>query len=125
MKDGDIVSVDCGVVKNGFFGDSAYTFPVGEVNPKVLNLLKITKESLYKAIEIAIVGNRLGDNAEMAMIELVDYNENLQKSAKVAVEKKTRRSGGAKKKTESTETPEVNHENDSAIDSTDTEETTA
>ena len=70
------------------------------------------------------LGNRLGDNAEMAMIELVDYNENLQKSAKEAVEKKTRRSGGAKKKTEPTETPEVNSENDSAIDSTDTEETT-
>lgn len=64
LKDGDIVSVDCGVVKNGFFGDSAYTFSVGEVNPKVLNLLKITKESLYKAIEIAIVGNRLGDIGE-------------------------------------------------------------
>jgi hypothetical protein len=61
----------------------------------------------------------------MDMIELVDYNENLQKSAKVAVEKKTRRSGGSKKKTESTQTPEVNQENDSAIDSTDTEETTA
>ena len=71
------------------------------------------------------LGNRLGDNAEMAMIELVDYNENLQKSAKAVVEKKTRRSGGAKKKTESTESPEVNQENDSAIDSTDTEETTA
>lgn len=71
------------------------------------------------------LGNRLGDNAEMAMIELVDYNENLQKSAKVAVEKKTRRSSGAKKKTESTQAPEVNPENDSAIDSADTEETTA
>ena len=71
------------------------------------------------------LGNRLGDNAEMAMIELVDYNENLQKSAKVSVEKKTRRSGGAKKKTETSQTPEVNPENDSAIDSTDTDETTA
>jgi len=71
------------------------------------------------------LGNRLGDNAEMAMIELVDYNENLQKSSKIAVEKKTRRSGGSKKKTETTQTPEVNQENDSAIDSTDTEETTA
>ena len=71
------------------------------------------------------LGNRLGDNAEMAMIELVDYNENLQKSAKVVAEKKTRRSGGSKKKTESTQTPEVSQENDSSIDSTDTEETTA
>ncbi|MCE9539739.1 MAG: type I methionyl aminopeptidase [Bacteroidetes bacterium] len=61
LKDGDIVSVDCGVVKNKYFGDSAYTFTIGEVEPEVLNLLKITKESLYKAIEVAIVGNRLGD----------------------------------------------------------------
>lgn len=71
------------------------------------------------------LGNRLGDNAEMAMIELVDYNENLQKSAKVAVEKKTRRSVGAKKKTDLTENSEVNSENESAVDTTDTEETTA
>jgi methionyl aminopeptidase len=61
LKDGDIVSVDCGVVKNNYFGDSAYTFAVGEVKPEILNLLKITKESLYYAIEIAIVGNRIGD----------------------------------------------------------------
>lgn len=64
LKDGDIVSVDCGVVKNNFFGDSAYTFTVGEVKPETLNLLKVTKESLYKAIEVAIVGNRLGDIGE-------------------------------------------------------------
>lgn len=61
LKDGDIVSVDCGVVKNKFFGDSAYTFAIGEVKPETINLLKVTKESLYKAIEVAIVGNRLGD----------------------------------------------------------------
>ncbi|MGB3946451.1 MAG: type I methionyl aminopeptidase [Bacteroidia bacterium] len=61
LKDGDIVSVDCGTVKNGFFGDSAYTFPIGEVNAETLNLLKVTKESLYKAIEVSIAGNRLGD----------------------------------------------------------------
>lgn len=64
LKEGDIVSVDCGVVKNKYFGDSAYTFTIGEVKPEVLNLLKITKESLYKAIEKAIVGNRLGDISE-------------------------------------------------------------
>ena len=51
------------------------------------------------------LGNRLGDNAEMAMIELVDYNENLQKTAKAKVEKKTRRSGGAKKKADAPSTP--------------------
>lgn len=61
LKDGDIVSVDCGVIKNKFFGDSAYTFAIGEVKPEILNLLKVTKECLYKAIEVAVVGKRLGD----------------------------------------------------------------
>lgn len=61
LRDGDIVSVDCGVVKNKFFGDSAYTFAIGDVKPEILNLLKVTKESLYKAIDNAIVGKRLGD----------------------------------------------------------------
>jgi len=61
LKDGDIVSVDCGVIKNQFVGDSAYTFAIGEVKPEILNLLKVTKESLYKAIDVAVVGKRLGD----------------------------------------------------------------
>jgi len=61
LKDGDIVSVDCGVYKNGFHGDSAYTFAVGEVTPEVEKLLRVTKESLYLGIEKAIVGNHLGD----------------------------------------------------------------
>lgn len=61
IKEGDIVSVDCGALKNGFYGDSAYTFPVGEVHPEVLKLLNTTKESLYKAIEVAVEGKRLGD----------------------------------------------------------------
>ncbi len=61
LKDGDIVSVDCGVYKNGFHGDSAYTFCVGEVNPEIVALLKTTKESLYKGIEQATEGRRLGD----------------------------------------------------------------
>jgi methionyl aminopeptidase len=64
LKDGDVVSVDCGVVKNNFFGDSAYTFAVGEVESEILNLLRITKESLYKGIEMAIAGKRLGDIGE-------------------------------------------------------------
>jgi methionyl aminopeptidase len=64
LKDGDIVSVDCGVVKNKFFGDSAYTFPIGEVKPEVIQLLKVTKESLYKGIEWTIAGKRLGDIGE-------------------------------------------------------------
>ncbi len=61
LQEGDIVSVDCGVLKNGFYGDSAYTFMVGEVDPNVKNLLLATRESLYKGIEQAVVGNRIGD----------------------------------------------------------------
>ena len=61
LKDGDIISVDCGVLKNGYYGDSAYTFAVGEIAPKVRQLMKVTKESLYKAIEKAVAGNRLGE----------------------------------------------------------------
>jgi methionyl aminopeptidase len=64
LRDGDVVSVDCGVIKNKFFGDSAYTFAVGEVKPEVLNLLKVTKECLYKAIEVSVSGKRLGDIGE-------------------------------------------------------------
>lgn len=61
LKDGDIISVDCGVYKNGFHGDSAYTFCVGEVAAETIQFLKTTKESLYKGIEMAIEGKRLGD----------------------------------------------------------------
>jgi methionyl aminopeptidase len=61
LKDGDIVSVDCGTVKNGFYGDSAYTFAVGEVKEEVLMLMKRTKESLYIGIENAVAGKRIGD----------------------------------------------------------------
>jgi methionyl aminopeptidase len=61
LKDGDIVSVDCGVLKDGYYGDSAYTFAVGNVKPEVLLLMKTTKESLYKGIAVAHSGKRLGD----------------------------------------------------------------
>ena len=61
LKDGDIFSVDCGVLINGFNGDSAYTFCVGEVKPEIVSLLKTTKESLYKGIEMAEEGKRIGD----------------------------------------------------------------
>jgi len=61
LKDGDIVSVDCGTLMNEFYGDSAYTFAIGEVDEKVLLLLERTKESLYLGIEQAIVGKRVGD----------------------------------------------------------------
>jgi len=61
LQEGDIVSIDCGTIKNGFYGDSAYTFTVGEVESQVSSLLKATKESLFKGIEQAIAGNRVGD----------------------------------------------------------------
>jgi len=61
LRDGDIISVDCGALKNGYHGDSAYTFCVGEVDPKIVLLLKTTKDSLYKGIEQAIEGKRIGD----------------------------------------------------------------
>jgi methionyl aminopeptidase len=61
LKEGDIISVDCGVKLNGYFGDSAYTFEVGEVEPATRKLVKNTKESLFRGIEKAIEGNRLGD----------------------------------------------------------------
>lgn len=61
LRQGDIVSIDCGTIVNGFVGDSAYTFVVGETNAQNDELLRVTKEALYKGIEIAKVGNRIGD----------------------------------------------------------------
>jgi methionyl aminopeptidase len=61
LKNGDIISVDCGVLKSGFYGDSAYTFPVGEISVEAQQLLAVTKESLYKGIESAVQGKRVGD----------------------------------------------------------------
>lgn len=61
LKEGDIVSIDCGTKLDGFCGDSCYTFCVGEVSNEVKQLLKTTKESLYKAIQTSIVGRRVGD----------------------------------------------------------------
>lgn len=61
LKDGDIVSVDCGVLMNGYYGDSAYTFTVGNVQKDVLLLLEKTRESLYIGIETAVAGKRIGD----------------------------------------------------------------
>ena len=61
LEDGDIISVDCGAVKNGFYGDHAYTFEVGEVSPEIKQLLKVTKESLYLGIKEFKLGNRVGD----------------------------------------------------------------
>jgi len=61
LKDGDLVSVDCGVILDGFYGDTAYSFEVGEVAEPVKKLLRITKESLFLGVEMAVEGNRLGD----------------------------------------------------------------
>ncbi len=61
LKEGDIVSVDCGALKDGFHGDSAYTFCVGEVSSDVKQLLEVTKQSLYKGIDQAVEGSRIGD----------------------------------------------------------------
>jgi methionyl aminopeptidase len=61
LKDGDIISVDCGVFHQGFHSDCAYTYPVGEVSSDILSLLKATRESLYVGIEKATFGNRVGD----------------------------------------------------------------
>jgi len=75
LKDGDIISVDCGVFHRGFHSDSAYTYPVGEVSPKIISLLKATKESLYLGIEKAVYGNRIGDigNAIQKYVEAKGY----------------------------------------------------
>ena len=61
LKEGDIVSVDCGTYMDGYYGDTAYTFPVGEISEEVMKLLKTTKESLFKGIENAVEGKRVGD----------------------------------------------------------------
>lgn len=64
LKSGDVISVDCGVKMNGYYGDSAFTFPVGEVDTETLQLLRVTRESLYRGIEKAVAGGRLGDISE-------------------------------------------------------------
>ena len=61
LENGDVISLDCGVLKNGFYGDSAYTFEVGDVAPEIQKLLSVTKECLTLAIEQAVTGKRIGD----------------------------------------------------------------
>lgn len=61
LQEGDIISIDCGAIKNEFYGDHAYTFPVGEIDPEVEKLLRVTKESLYVGIREFKAGNRVGD----------------------------------------------------------------
>ena len=71
LINGDLVSIDIGVFKNGFHGDHAYTFGVGEISEAVKKLMRVTKESLYKGIEKAVHGNRVGDIA----YAIQDYTE--------------------------------------------------
>lgn len=73
LKEGDIVSVDCGVVKDNYFGDSAYTFRVGKISEEVANLLRVTKESLYRGIEAAVEGNRMGDLSSAIEAHAVEH----------------------------------------------------
>ncbi|MCK9324203.1 MAG: type I methionyl aminopeptidase [Bacteroidales bacterium] len=61
LQEGDIVSVDCGVFMNGFHGDSAYTFAVGEISEELQNLIRVTREALFLGIAKAVAGNRIGD----------------------------------------------------------------
>ena len=76
LKEGDIVSIDCGVLLNGFYGDSAYTFAVGEISEELRLLLERTKASLYLAIEQAVTGKRIGDigNAVQSYVESFGYS---------------------------------------------------
>lgn len=76
LNEGDIISVDCGTILNGYVGDSAYTFCVGEVDPKVKDLLQTTKESLYLGIQAAVEGKRIGDisNAVQTYCESHNYS---------------------------------------------------
>jgi methionyl aminopeptidase len=61
LKEGDIISVDCGVILNGWYGDSAYTFPVGEISEEVRRLLDYTRASLEEGVKMAVAGRRVGD----------------------------------------------------------------
>jgi len=76
LKAGEIVSIDTGVIKNGFYGDSAITVAVGEISPEKKRLMEATEKSLYLAIEQAVVGNRIGDigYAVQSYVEPLGYS---------------------------------------------------
>jgi methionyl aminopeptidase len=74
LQEGDILSVDCGTCYKGYFGDSAYTFAVGEVDEAAKQLMRITRESLFKGIAQAIAGNRIGDIAAAVQTHVEEYN---------------------------------------------------
>ncbi len=75
LKESDIISVDCGVILNKYYGDTAYTFAVGQISEEVKRLLIITKQSLFKGIEMAVDGKRVGDiaNAVQSFCEAAGY----------------------------------------------------
>jgi methionyl aminopeptidase len=76
LKEGDILSVDCGVILNGWYGDSAYTFPVGEIKDEIKRLLDYTRASLEEGVRAAVAGNRIGDisGAVQTMAESGGYS---------------------------------------------------
>lgn len=76
LKDGDIITVDVGACYKGYHGDSAWTYPVGNVKESTLELLKVTEEALYKGLEMAKPGNRVGDisNAIQTYVEAHGYS---------------------------------------------------
>ena len=69
LREGDVIGIDTVAELNGYNGDSCYTFAVGDVNPETLNLMRVTKESLYKGIEACKVGNRIGDISNAVQTE--------------------------------------------------------
>jgi methionyl aminopeptidase len=73
LKEGDIISIDCGTLLNGFNGDSCYTFCVGDVKEEIKNLLKVTKESLYLGIKNAVAGKRIGDIGDAVQSHCESY----------------------------------------------------
>ncbi|MFA6456787.1 MAG: type I methionyl aminopeptidase [Bacteroidota bacterium] len=76
LREGEIVSIDVGAKKNGFFGDGAYTFPVGNVTDEKRRLMRVTKESLDRAVEQAVEGNRIGDiaHAVQSLVEAEGFS---------------------------------------------------
>jgi methionyl aminopeptidase len=76
LKEGDILSVDCGVILNGWYGDSAFTFAVGEIRDEIRRLLDYTRVSLEEGVKVAVAGNRIGDisNAVQTMAESGGYS---------------------------------------------------
>jgi methionyl aminopeptidase len=69
LKEGDIISVDCGVILNGWYGDSAYTFAVGQISDEIRNLLEFTKASLDEGVKAAVAGNRIGDISSSVQVK--------------------------------------------------------